>query len=60
MNELAVLDSYSNHAVKGLPIVITHIKPVGDNEAKIKKQLQELNTLHVKLVYPEQGIMLEF
>jgi cAMP phosphodiesterase len=60
MNELAVLDTYSGHALKGLPVVITHIKPSGDNEVKIKKQLQELNTLQVKLVYPEQGVMLEF
>jgi cAMP phosphodiesterase len=60
MNELAVLDAYSNHALKGLPIIITHIKPSGDNEVKIKKQLQELNTLQVKLIYPEQGVMLEF
>lgn len=60
MNELAVLDGYSNHTLKGLTIVITHIKPSGDNEAKIKKQLQDLNSLQVKLVYPEQGKMMEF
>lgn len=60
MRELAVLDTYSHHALKGVPIVITHIKPSGDNEVKIKKQLQELNTLQVKLIYPEQGVMLEF
>ncbi|SKC88597.1 MBL fold metallo-hydrolase [Ohtaekwangia koreensis] len=60
MNELNILNSYSNHSLKGFSIVITHIKPVADNETKIKKQLSELNALQVKLVYPEQGIPLEF
>lgn len=60
MNELAILDRYSNYTLKGLPIVITHIKPSGDNEAKIKRQLQESNDLQVKLIYPEQGKMIEF
>lgn len=60
MNELAILDRYSNYTLKGLPIVITHIKPSGDNEAKIKKQLQESNDLQVRLIYPEQGKLIEF
>jgi cAMP phosphodiesterase len=60
MNELNILNNYSDHSLKGFPIVITHIKPVADNETKIKKQLSELNALQVKLVYPEQGAPLEF
>ncbi|SNC67629.1 cAMP phosphodiesterase [Hymenobacter gelipurpurascens] len=45
-------------ALRGLPVVITHIKP--GNEAIIRKQLTEANKLQLKLVFPEQGRRLEF
>ncbi|WP_245327550.1 MBL fold metallo-hydrolase [Hymenobacter fodinae] len=47
-------------AMRGLPVVITHLKPSPGNEALIKKQLTEANKLQLKLVFPEQGKRLEF
>lgn len=43
-----------------LPVVITHIKPFGDNERKIRQELKESNTLKLKELFPEQGALLEF
>ncbi|UOQ82926.1 MULTISPECIES: MBL fold metallo-hydrolase [Hymenobacter] len=47
-------------ALRGLPVIITHLKPSPGNEALIKKQLTEANKLQLKLVFPEQGRRLEF
>lgn len=47
-------------AMKGFPIVVTHLKPAGGHIPAIKKQLALSNTLGLKLIYPEQGKMLEF
>lgn len=56
MTELKDLDSLAGAgAVKGLPVLITHIKPVGENLAKIRAQLVKENTLGVKLIFPEQA-----
>jgi cAMP phosphodiesterase len=61
MHEMAVLGKLAgSNAMSGLPVVITHIKPAGTNEAVIKKQLQEINALKLKLIFPEQGTLLEF
>lgn len=60
-NELNVLASFSGkEALKNFPIVITHMKPLGDREQQIKKQLTEANALNVTFVYPEQGKALQF
>ena len=47
-------------ALRKVSIAITHIKPNGNNEAMIKKQLQQGNALQLKLVFPAQGNLLEF
>ena len=48
-------------ALKDFPVVITHIKPAPDREKTIMSQLSGLNTtLQVKLVQPEQAVVLEF
>jgi len=61
MNEMKALSTLTGtEAMKGFPIVITHIKPSGSHEADIKKQLAAANTLGIKLVYPHQGHLLEF
>lgn len=41
--------------VKGLKVVVTHIKPAGGNEQKIKTELTEANDLKLDLIFPEQG-----
>jgi cAMP phosphodiesterase len=61
MNEMHVLGSLTGiDSLKGLPVVITHIKPDGNNEEKIKQELLLSNDLQLKLIFPEQGKMLEF
>ena len=47
-------------ALQGLPVVITHRKPSGDNEEKIQKELLANNPLQVKFIFPEQGRRLDF
>jgi cAMP phosphodiesterase len=46
--------------LKGFPIVITHIKPSGDQEAMIRKEINTGNRLQVNLIFPEQGKRLDF
>ncbi|MBX0292103.1 3',5'-cyclic-nucleotide phosphodiesterase [Hymenobacter sp. HSC-4F20] len=59
LQELEVLGQLTGAAaLRGLPVVITHIKP--GNEDAIKAQLLKGNTLPVKLIFPEQGQRLEF
>jgi cAMP phosphodiesterase len=61
MQEMAVLGQLTGPAaLRGLPVVITHLKPLPGNEATIRKQLLEANKLQLKLVFPEQGRRLEF
>ncbi|KQS23845.1 MBL fold metallo-hydrolase [Dyadobacter sp. Leaf189] len=47
-------------AMQNLNVVVTHIKPVGTNEEKITSELKKENTLGVKLIFPQQGIPLNF
>lgn len=61
MSELARLDKLSgNDGLKNFPVVITHMKPAGIREKTIRSELNQLNTLKVKLVFAEQGRMMEF
>ncbi|EHQ30190.1 MBL fold metallo-hydrolase [Mucilaginibacter paludis] len=61
MHEMDVLGKLSGiQAMKGLPVVITHIKPSGHHEAQIKQELGNANSLQLKLIIPEQGKLLEF
>jgi cAMP phosphodiesterase len=61
MQEMEALGQLTGPAsMRGLPIVITHLKPSPGNEALIKKQLTEANKLQLKLLFPEQGRRLEF
>lgn len=45
----------THHPIKDLPVIIAHIKPGGDREALIHEQLQQQNTLGVKLIFPKRG-----
>ena len=61
MQEMDVLGQLAGkEALRGLPIIITHLKPTESNEALIKKQLTEANALQLKLVFPKQGRALQF
>lgn len=41
--------------LKGLTIIVTHIKPKGDHEAKIKDELLENNPYEINYIFPKQG-----
>jgi cAMP phosphodiesterase len=62
MKEIKKLDSLSGTgALENFPVVITHIKPSAENsKEKIKEELENQNSLHLKLIFPEQGKKLEF
>ncbi|MVN79017.1 3',5'-cyclic-nucleotide phosphodiesterase [Hymenobacter sp. HMF4947] len=61
LRELGTLGQLAGPStLRGLPVVITHLKPTVGNEAIIKTQLAAGNTLGVKLVFPEQGRALAF
>ena len=46
-------------AMRDFPIVITHRKPSGQQENVIRRELQSYNPLHVKLIFPDQGVRLD-
>jgi len=61
MNEMKALSNLTGAAaMKGFPVVITHIKPAGNHIMQIKSQLAGLNTLGIKLIYPQQGVPMQF
>lgn len=61
MNEMRKLSTLSGaSSLKKVPVVITHIKPVGNNEMLIKNELKQQNNLQLKLIFPQQGKALEF
>jgi cAMP phosphodiesterase len=61
MKEMRMLRQFTAPgSLIGFPLVITHIKPHGNNESLIKEQLKKENELKLKLVFPEQGKMLQF
>ncbi len=56
MEEMKRLASFSGKEnLEKVPVVITHIKPNGNNETLIKKELKDQNDLHLKLIFPKQG-----
>jgi cAMP phosphodiesterase len=57
MSRLADLAGKEN--MKDLKLVITHIKPTGQNEVIIKGQLSTDNALGLQIIYPEQGTAFE-
>jgi len=59
LQEMQALQQTSGD-LKGFAVVITHRKPIGDREEKIKQQLLSTNTLGLNLIFPEQGKILKF
>ena len=58
MDKLAALTG--REQLKGLNIVVTHLKPPASSISKIKEQLKAANNLQLNLVYPVQGKALNF
>ncbi|SEJ43036.1 3',5'-cyclic-nucleotide phosphodiesterase [Dyadobacter sp. SG02] len=60
MKEFEVLAQLAGkEGLRNLNVVVTHIKPTGNNEESIRKELQAANTLGLRLIFPEQGVKLE-
>ncbi len=56
MKEMDALGALAgNENVKGLSLVITHIKPGGDHEAIIRKEIKAENKLKLKVVFAQQA-----
>jgi cAMP phosphodiesterase len=61
LQELAALGQLAGpRYLRGLPVVVTHLKPTPGNEALIRQQLAAGNALGLQLVFPEQGRALQF
>jgi cAMP phosphodiesterase len=58
LHDLASLSGTA--ALNNFPVVITHMKPGGNREQRIRTQLKAYNPLHVKLIFPEQAKLLTF
>ncbi|MEZ2336153.1 MBL fold metallo-hydrolase [Mucilaginibacter sp. RCC_168] len=58
MDKLATLTSPAE--LKGLNIVVTHLKPPTNSITRIKAQLKAANQLQLNLIYPVQGKALNF
>lgn len=60
MKEFEVLAALAGKEhLRNLNVIVTHIKPVGNNEGTIKKELSAANNLGLRLVFPEQGVKFE-
>lgn len=57
MDNLSMLTG--KEALKNFKVLITHIKPSGNHEAEIKKQLIQANKLQLNLIYPQQAKKIE-
>jgi cAMP phosphodiesterase len=61
MQEMTSLGRITGEGLlRGLPVVVTHRKPSGDQEEVIRAELMNDNRLGLKLIFPEQAKRLEF
>jgi cAMP phosphodiesterase len=61
MKEMDTLEKLAGPgSLKGLNVVITHVKPPQSSIERLKKQLTAENKLQLNLIYPQQGKALHF
>ncbi|MET3979242.1 cAMP phosphodiesterase [Mucilaginibacter sp. UYP25] len=60
MSEMNELSKLSGASLKGLNVVVTHLKPPYKNITQIKAELKAANKLQLNMVYPQQGKALLF
>ena len=61
MKEFEVLGGLAGKEnLRNLNVIVTHIKPVGNNTETIRKELSaDNNNLGLRLIFPQQGVKLE-
>ncbi len=60
MKELQELESYAGTgSLNNFNLMVTHVKPPEEHIAQLKAQLKAANTLHLHLIFPEQGKAIE-
>lgn len=61
MKEFEVLGGLAGKEnLRNLNVIVTHIKPVGNNAETIRKELSaDNNNLGLRLIFPQQGVKLE-
>lgn len=61
MKEFEVLGGLAGKEnLRNLNVIVTHIKPVGNNAETIRKELSaDNNSLGLRLIFPQQGVKLE-
>ncbi|NBT08504.1 MAG: 3',5'-cyclic-nucleotide phosphodiesterase [Chitinophagia bacterium] len=59
MQEMKILNKYSNGQLSSVPIYITHIKPCASCESSIKKDITLSNTEGLTIKYAEQGKLID-
>jgi len=60
MEEMSNLEKIAGeHSLQRFPIIITHRKPSGRQEAAIRGELEKHNPLGLRLIFPEQAKRLE-
>jgi glyoxylase-like metal-dependent hydrolase (beta-lactamase superfamily II) len=57
MKELSVLTG--EPALTRFPVLITHMKPSGDQETRIRKELEVSNPLKLRLIFPAQALRID-
>ena len=57
MEKLSLLTG--KRLLKNVKVLITHIKPAGNYEAAIRKQLLKANKLQLQLIFPQQAVLLK-
>ncbi|MGY4539260.1 cAMP phosphodiesterase [Mucilaginibacter sp. UYNi724] len=60
MGEMGELSKLSGASLKGLNVVVTHLKPPYKSIAQIKAELKAANELQLNLIYPQQSKALMF
>lgn len=60
MKELHELEKLSGQgSLRNFNIVVTHVKPPQKSIEKIKQELAAENNLHLKLIFPQQGVKID-
>ncbi len=59
MHEMHNLSAISGEErIANLNVIITHMKPEGNNEVQIKRKLLKENALQLQFIFPHKGMLI--